>query len=288
MNIRAPYRFPLTLLAGLALVLAACSSPVSGSLIPSPSASPSSPSPSATVFTAPAAAQLVLAIDPRFAQLAPHDPAAIGQGSWYEIASIPAGWLVTLQIGWGDCIAGCIYRHTWVYQVDFNGQISLAAENGDPLEATSPAVPVPPPSLVPAPSLMPGPSQSPSPRSTPTPVGLTVPPLAVPTVGGPWLVGIASAGPVCPVERNPPDPACAPRPVSGAAVLAFGPNGAEVGHTTTAADGTYRLAVPAGSVRVEAAPVSGLMGHPAARLVTVPAGPGAWLRVDLDYDTGIR
>src|SRR5512146_1016884 len=33
------------------------------------------------------------------------------------------------------------------------------------------------------------------------------------------LTGIATAGPVCPVERTPPDPSCAPRAVPGARLL---------------------------------------------------------------------
>jgi len=101
-------------------------------------------------------------------------------------------------------------------------------------------------------------------------------------------VGVATAGPVCPVARNPPDPACAPRPVVGATIVFIGQGGVEVARATTAADGSYRAAVPAGSVRVEAAPVAGLMRAPAPVDAVVPAGPAAWLRVDLAYDTGIR
>jgi hypothetical protein len=64
--------------------------------------------------------------------------------------------------------------------------------------------------------------------------------------------------------------------------------GREVATTTTGADGTYLVAVPAGPVRVEAAPVAGLMRAPAPIDVVVPAGAAAWVRVDLSYDTGIR
>jgi hypothetical protein len=64
--------------------------------------------------------------------------------------------------------------------------------------------------------------------------------------------------------------------------------GREIASTTTGADGSYRVAVPAGSVRVEAAPVAGLMHAPAPIDVVVPAGPAALARVDLSYDTGIR
>ena len=46
--------------------------------------------------------------------------------------------------------------------------------------------------------------------------------------------------------------------------------------------------VPAGHVRIEPARVAGLMRAPAPIDALIPAGAGAWLRVDLDYDTGIR
>ena len=110
----------------------------------------------------------------------------------------------------------------------------------------------------------------------------------VPPSGGPWLVGTANAGPACPVERNPPDPGCAPKPVEGATIIVRDAGGREIASTTTGMDGSYRVAVPAGSVRVQAAPVAGLMRAPAPIDVVVPAGPTAWVRVDLSYDTGIR
>jgi hypothetical protein len=76
--------------------------------------------------------------------------------------------------------------------------------------------------------------------------------------------------------------------VVGATIAVLDPGGREVASATTGADGTYLVAVPAGSVRVQAAPVVGLMGTPAPVDVVVPSGPAAWLRVDLAYDTGIR
>jgi hypothetical protein len=110
----------------------------------------------------------------------------------------------------------------------------------------------------------------------------------IPSSGGPWLVGVALAGPVCPVERLPPDPACAPRPVSGATIVVLDPSGQTIATATTAADGTYLVAVPAGAVRIAPARVAGMMRPPVPVDGIVPAGPDAWLRVDVEYDTGIR
>ena len=101
-------------------------------------------------------------------------------------------------------------------------------------------------------------------------------------------MGWASASPVCPVERNPPDPACAPRAVSGALILVRDAAGNPVAKATTAADGTYAVALAAGSYTVEAQPMDGLMGTPAPAPVIVPPGVAAGARLDFSYDTGIR
>jgi hypothetical protein len=98
--------------------------------------------------------------------------------------------------------------------------------------------------------------------------------------------GVATAGPVCPVEKNPPDPACAPRPVEGAIVVFRDAAGAEVARTTTAADGTFFAELPAGIYVVTPQPAKGLLGTPGPESVTVT--DGATVRLDVAYDTGIR
>lgn len=101
-------------------------------------------------------------------------------------------------------------------------------------------------------------------------------------------MGTVTAGPVCPVERNPPDPKCAPRPVAGAVIVVTNSAGAEVGRTTSGADGTYQFNVDeTGAMLISALPVTGLMGVPDPVTVNLTF-PGATVRVDLEYDTGIR
>ncbi len=257
----------------LGLLLVACSAPGSaGSAAPTAS-SASTPAPARSFIAAADAAAIVLAQDPRFSGIGARDPRMVGQGSWYEVTRAGAGWRVTVQVGWGDCPAGCINRHTWEYVVGFDGAVSKIGETGDQLAAASG-----PPASEPAASSQP----------SPTAGGSGAPPVPIPSSGGPWLVGVATAGPVCPVERIPPDPVCAPRPVVGATIVVLDRGGREIARATTGADGTYRVAVSAGSVRVQAAPVTGLMGTPAPIDAVVPAGSGAWLRVDMAYDTGIR
>lgn len=117
--------------------------------------------------------------------------------------------------------------------------------------------------------------------SSPTP---TLAPAGPP----PSVTGVVTAGPVCPVERNPPDPSCAPRPVAGAVIVATDAAGQTVGRATSDADGSYLLIVgETGTFVIKALPVTGLMGVPPSVTVTL-ALPSATARVDLVYDTGMR
>jgi len=248
-----------------------------GASASSPSAPPSTP-PSATPAPTPAptpggapltqaeAVARVLAQDPRFAGIRPLDPNLIGASAWYQVSPAVVGWRVTVTIGWGDCQAGCISRHAWAYDVDGTGTVTLVEERGDPLEGGA------------------GGGSGGSGVE-----GDAGPPVAIPADGGPWIAGRAVAGPVCPVEQVPPDPACADRPVAGAVMVVRGANGAEVARATTAADGTFLVGVPGGgSWTVEPQPVEGLLGTAPAVVIQVPDAPASWVAAAVAYDTGIR
>ena len=98
----------------------------------------------------------------------------------------------------------------------------------------------------------------------------------------------AVAGPTCPVERQPPDPACQPRPVSGARVVVTPADGREiaVAQGTTDERGVLVLELAAGQYLVGASQVEGFFGAPLAVLADVTAGRTT--SVLLAYDTGIR
>ncbi|MEO8571318.1 MAG: carboxypeptidase-like regulatory domain-containing protein [Chloroflexota bacterium] len=214
-------------------------------------ATSATPSPAVVPITTPeAAVARVLLAEIRFAGLRPRDPALIGQASWYEVApaSGVGAFVVTVRVGWGDCESGCIDEHRWQYAVAPNGTVSTISETG-----------------------------------------AAVPGTAWPNPGGTNRTGIggkATAGPVCPVEKNPPDPACAPRPVAGAVLLVRDASGSEVGKTTTGVDGTFFIDLPPGGYVVEPQPVSGLMGTAGSQSVTVNQGVASTIQID--YDTGIR
>lgn len=208
----------------LTSLLAACGSP---------------PGRSGAPLTEAQAVQLVMRQDARFAGIGPADPDLIGQSAWYEVAATESGWQVQVRIGWGDCPAGCINQHRWVYAVTREGDVSLVNEEGDP------------------------------------------PPAAT------GVRGIALAGPTCPVETVPADPACADRPVEGAVIVALDDAGVEVARATTGADGTFTLGLAPGSYRLVPQPVEGLMGTATEQQVGVAAGE-RMAELTLAYDTGIR
>jgi hypothetical protein len=104
---------------------------------------------------------------------------------------------------------------------------------------------------------------------------------------GTMLTGLVLAGPTCPVERDPPDPACDERPVEGAEIVIVDVRGDEVARTRTDAAGTFAVRLPAGEYQLVPQPVEGLLGTPGPTAIAVEDG------VDLDpvtivYDTGIR
>jgi len=101
------------------------------------------------------------------------------------------------------------------------------------------------------------------------------------------VTGRATAGPVCPVERNPPDPACAARPVAGAVLVIQNQTGAEVARAITDQDGRFSVALAPGAYRLVPQPVAGLLGG--GRPMDFQVGTGETLPpLAVTYDTGIR
>jgi len=101
------------------------------------------------------------------------------------------------------------------------------------------------------------------------------------------VTGRATAGPICPVERNPPDPACAARPVAGAVLVIQTVAGAEVARVTTDKNGRFSVALAVGAYRLVPQPVVGLRGG--GRPIDFQVEVGQTLPpLEVSYDTGIR
>lgn len=101
------------------------------------------------------------------------------------------------------------------------------------------------------------------------------------------LSGKVSAGPSCPVVQNPPDPACADRPVRGAVIVVSNADGAPVLRITPGADGTYDVPLGPGVYTLTPQPVAGFIGTPQAQTVRLELGAGK-VTILFWYDTGIR
>ena len=138
-------------------------------------------------------------------------------------------FIVTVRIGWGDCQAGCIDEHTWVYAVSPDGSVTLQSEGGG-----------------------------------------TVPDRRGRGAGEqPGRTGIlvtAVAGPTCPVETIPPDPACAPRPVPDTLIDITDGTGRQVARQSTDGTGTSFFELPPGVYAVTVADTGeGFFGIPEAQ-----------------------
>jgi hypothetical protein len=100
------------------------------------------------------------------------------------------------------------------------------------------------------------------------------------------LAGQVLAGPTCPVQQSPPDPACADRPVQGAVLVVFDGKQREVTRITTNPNGYFQASLDPGSYHIEPQPAEGLLGTAAPFEVEIR--PGATNEVTVTYDTGIR
>jgi hypothetical protein len=121
--------------------------------------------------------------------------------------------------------------------------------------------------------------------------GPAVPADAWPAQGadGAPLTGLhvsAIAGPTCPVETVPPDPACAPRPVADVGVLITDEDGTLRQKVVLDAAGQAFVALEPGSYVVDAEGPAGFMNGPEAQSVVVDAGQIT--DITLAFDTGIR
>jgi hypothetical protein len=242
-------RFTASLaIATLAIVVVACSSGAGSSSPPNPS-----PSPSPVAVTTPEqAATRVAEVTPNFEGIGPKDPDLIGGCCFWEATPTADGFEVTFEIGWGDCPAGCINRHSWTYSVSRDGAVTLLSESG-------PAVP-------------PG-----VPGSDGGTTGGILP-------GGSGIEGRALAGPTCPVVTVN-DPSCDDRPVAGATLIILDARGTEVARLVTDANGHFAVALPSGPYVIEPQPVDGFFRTAESVQATVADGV---LTVDIGYDTGIR
>jgi hypothetical protein len=101
---------------------------------------------------------------------------------------------------------------------------------------------------------------------------------------GTGVRGNAHVGPTCPVERMPPDPACADRPYAGTLVVES-VGGTRIGAVTTDAAGNFALALPPGSYQLR---LDGNAAYPRLAPQPFTVRADGWTTLDVALDSGIR
>jgi hypothetical protein len=101
------------------------------------------------------------------------------------------------------------------------------------------------------------------------------------------ITGRVVAGPTCPVERVPPDPGCAPRPIS-ARIRIRSVSATSGGHVVrSGSDGRFAIRLPAGTYVVKPLPQGSEFPRPGPKQ-TVVVHVGHYTHITITYDTGIR
>ncbi|OGG57627.1 hypothetical protein A2765_00175 [Candidatus Kaiserbacteria bacterium RIFCSPHIGHO2_01_FULL_56_24] len=101
------------------------------------------------------------------------------------------------------------------------------------------------------------------------------------------IQGVVMAGPTCPVERDPPDPACADKPIQTNIWISRKITPQQVIATTYSdANGAFQILLPPGDYVIQAGP----SGVPLPRCGDTSATVGAsgYTVVAISCDTGIR
>lgn len=62
----------------------------------------------------------------------PERNGAVGDGNDIRAAPHGDGWRLDYSVGFGDCPAGCIHRHTWSFAVSAGGAVSFLGRSGPP------------------------------------------------------------------------------------------------------------------------------------------------------------
>jgi hypothetical protein len=119
-------------------------------------------------------------------------------------------------------------------------------------------------------------------------IGLVLAAVAADAIGqASGIRGRVTSSPTCPVERTPPDPACAPRGFAARVRIERASDGQVVARLRASGDGRFSVALAPGRYRVIARPGSGqLPTCPSAVKATVRSG--RYTRVAIDCDSGIR
>lgn len=97
--------------------------------------------------------------------------------------------------------------------------------------------------------------------------------------------GTVSLGPTCPVERIPPDPACADKGYAGTIVVRRAGANTVFARTMSDATGAFKLTLPPGAYTLTAGEGKML---PRCTPTAITVAPHAFVTASISCDTGIR
>lgn len=102
------------------------------------------------------------------------------------------------------------------------------------------------------------------------------------------VTGLVIAGPTCPAQQGPPDPACADKPVGSASIDVVNNAGKVVGTVVTTTSGEFAILLEEGSYNLRPRPVDGMTGTAEPLGILVTRGGIVPSERTLVYDTGVR
>jgi hypothetical protein len=102
------------------------------------------------------------------------------------------------------------------------------------------------------------------------------------------IAGRTVEGPTCPVQRNPPDPRCAPRPIAVSVSIRRDAKHAKARIVQSGSDGRFRVHLAPGTYIVQGLQKGKSPFPRPPGPQTVQVSGGHFTRVTLTYDTGIR
>lgn len=109
-----------------------------------------------------------------------------------------------------------------------------------------------------------------------------------PTTIAPYKSGVRGTvllGPICPVERIPPDPACAEKPYATTITVRHTGSSATFATGKSDATGAFEFSLPPGSYTLTA---SGGTMLPRCNPIDVTVAASEYITADISCDTGIR
>jgi hypothetical protein len=106
--------------------------------------------------------------------------------------------------------------------------------------------------------------------------------------GNGTIIGHVILGPICPVERIPPDPACAPRPYKSTINVWSTWTGSSYQPVKTDANGLFKLSLPPGAYSLAVSRPSGGSIFPRCTDLKISVGAKKTQNVTVNCDTGIR